>query len=249
MRDGNLSRWPRTAALGLGVTCSISLLVAASAPSRGETSTRQSRADSTPTEPVRKPADASEPTSGSEQVESEAADWADGGQLANGLIGSKHDFRSLNESVRDLCFSCHTPHLVSAPSPLLDRRTTTTPPLRPYRGVNMELTGWSLLCLGCHDGITAQSVYSTAHATQLAGQLGNSRLGSKWLRSHPVGTLYPLAAEEYEPRAAVETAGLPLPDGRVQCTTCHDAHNTRGYQGMLRISNERSRLCLTCHRH
>jgi predicted CXXCH cytochrome family protein len=41
---------------------------------------------------------------------------------------------------------------------------------------------------------------------------------------------------------------IKLPDGRIQCTTCHDPHNTQRHAGMLVISNDRSRLCLACHR-
>jgi predicted CXXCH cytochrome family protein len=169
-------------------------------------------------------------------------------QMVSGLIGSKHDFTRNGENGHDLCLPCHTPHLVAAPLPRLDRRPTTTQPLQPYEGINIELTGWSLLCLGCHDGVTAPSVYSSAHAVTVTDQLANSRLGTTDLRSHPVGIRYPLAAEGYHPRAAVEAGGLALPDGRIQCTTCHDAHDTHRYRSMLRLSNERSRVCLTCHR-
>ena len=176
------------------------------------------------------------------------ADLAARERLVSGLIGSKHDFTRNGKSGRDLCLPCHTPHLVDAPLPRLDRRPTNTQPLRPYQGLDTELTGWSLLCLGCHDGVTAADVYSSAHAVTITDQLANSRLGTVGLRSHPVGITYPLAAEGYNPRAAVEAGGLLLPDGRIQCTTCHDAHNTHRYRGMLRISNERSRMCLTCHR-
>jgi predicted CXXCH cytochrome family protein len=178
----------------------------------------------------------------------EAAELAAREQLLSGLIGSKHDFTRDGESGRDLCLPCHTPHLVAAPVPRLDRRPTTTQPLRPYQGIDIELTGWSLLCLGCHDGVTASGVYSSAHAVTTTAQLANSRLAAAGPRSHPVGIKYPLAAEGYHPRAAVEAGGLLLPDGRIQCTTCHDAHNTHRYAGMLRASNERSQVCLTCHR-
>ncbi|MFQ5805568.1 MAG: cytochrome c3 family protein [Phycisphaerae bacterium] len=178
----------------------------------------------------------------------DAARKAARSRLLSGLIGSKHDFTEAGENGRNLCLPCHTPHLVSAPVPRFDRRPTTTQPLRPYQGVEAELDGWSLLCLGCHDGVTAPGVYSTSHAATVAAQLANSRLGSAGLQSHPVGTKYPTAAEGYHPLAAVEAAGLMLPDQRIQCATCHDPHNTHRHRSMLRISNERSRMCLTCHR-
>jgi predicted CXXCH cytochrome family protein len=168
--------------------------------------------------------------------------------LLSGLIGSKHDF-SQGVSGRDLCLPCHTPHLVvGTPQPALDRRATTPQPLRPYQALGVELTGWSLLCLGCHDGVTAPDVYSTGHAIQVSNQLAGTQLGARGLRSHPVGIRYPLTDPHYHPPAAVEAGGLLLPDGRIQCITCHDAHNTNRHAGLLWRSDERSQLCLTCHR-
>jgi predicted CXXCH cytochrome family protein len=169
-------------------------------------------------------------------------------ELASGLIGSKHDLTRIGKGGRDLCLPCHTPHQVGVPPPRLDHRPSATLPLRPYQTVNVELTGWSLLCLGCHDGVTAPDVYASPHAISVAGQLGDARLGTRGLRSHPVGITYPVATEGYYAAAALDAVGLPLDDGRIQCTTCHDAHNTHRHPHMLRMSNEGSRLCLTCHR-
>ena len=171
-------------------------------------------------------------------------------RLFSGLVGGKHDFTKGGLEGRGLCLPCHVPHLVDAPTPLLDRRTATTQPLRPYQTPGAELNGWSLLCLGCHDGVTAKAVYSSPHATTITSDLTGWQFGAAGVRSHPVGIKYPLPAamDKYNPPAAVEAAGLPLPEGRIQCTTCHDAHNTDRHPGMTRISNERSRLCLTCHR-
>lgn|GEM_PF-470322 len=169
-------------------------------------------------------------------------------EMASGLIGSKHDFTRGAADGRALCLPCHQPHVISAAVPALDRRPSTAQPLRPYQALGLALDGWSLLCLGCHDGVLASDVFTSAHAIAVAGPLGDSRLGVRGLRSHPVGVRYPVNDPAYHPPAAVEAAGLRMPDGRIQCTTCHDAHNTRGYAGMLHVSNERSRLCLTCHR-
>jgi predicted CXXCH cytochrome family protein len=180
-----------------------------------------------------------------------SSDAATHQHLVSGLIGSKHDFRGINAEVRDVCLPCHTPHKVSGPPPQFDRRSPTLQPLNPYIAptVDVHLSGWSLLCLGCHDGVTAQDIYSSAHAVNVVEQLANSRLGARGVRGHPVGTRYPRASQEkYATQAAVEAAGLPLPDGRIQCATCHDAHNTDNHAGMLRVSNDGSRLCLICHR-
>lgn len=204
----------------------------------------------TPQSPTTQPASAAEradnppPEINPEQAEQIAAR----NRLLSGLIGSKHDFTEQGKSGRDLCLPCHTPHLLDPPTPTLDDRPSQTKPLRPYRTAHEELDGWSLLCFGCHDGITASDVYSSAHATTVADQFGNSRLATRGLRSHPVGIRYPTGNPDYHPGKLVEEGGLPLPGGRIQCATCHDAHNTHQYGGMMRISNERSQLCLTCHR-
>ncbi|MDH5444579.1 MAG: cytochrome c3 family protein [Gammaproteobacteria bacterium] len=41
------------------------------------------------------------------------------------------------------------------------------------------------------------------------------------------------------------TGPLPLVEGKLSCTTCHDPHSTQGKQ--LRISAKT--LCLTCHQY
>ena len=176
-------------------------------------------------------------------------------QLLSGLIGGKHDFTGGGKIGRDLCLPCHTPHLRATPPPRWDRRAATTQPLRPFEGLDVELGGWSLLCLGCHDGVTAPDVYSSTHALSVVGDAGGLGIAGRGLRSHPVGVRYPpagvrypVAPDKYNPIAVVEAAGLLVPDGRIECTTCHDAHNTRRQRAMLRVSNERSRLCLICHR-
>jgi predicted CXXCH cytochrome family protein len=166
----------------------------------------------------------------------------------SGLIGSAHDFSQAGDQGRNLCLPCHTPHLVDAPEPALVSEKRPAEPLRPYRGLGLELDGWSMMCLGCHDGVSAADVFSEAHALTLSKQLGSARLPAHGLSSHPVGIAYPRGGnEDYAPAASVEAAGLPLPDGRIQCVTCHDAHNTHDHAGMLQISNDRSRLCLSCH--
>jgi predicted CXXCH cytochrome family protein len=252
MPGGWFSRLPRPLAVGISALA-ISLLVAQSAALTPTRPSTQEHPPVTAAQPASEPAATQPATAAASELTAETQP-ADTGEQASrerfvsGLLGSKHDFTRGGRSGRDLCLPCHTPHLVASPLPRLDRRPMGTQPLRPYQGMGVELTGWSLLCLGCHDGVTAPDVYSSAHAVSVVGQLANSQLGSRGLRSHPVGIRYPANDEHYNPLAAVEAAGLILPDGRIQCTTCHDAHNTHRHTKLLRLSDERSRLCLTCHR-
>ncbi|MCG3125860.1 MAG: hypothetical protein CHACPFDD_00687 [Phycisphaerae bacterium] len=167
-----------------------------------------------------------------------------------GLRGSKHDFSDSAREPRDLCLPCHTPHITASQAPLIVRRAATTQPLRPYQTGIGGLDESSLLCLGCHDGVAAPDVYAGAHGLRWSDRTGApGGLGRRRLTSHPVGIEYPAADAKYHPAAVVTgTAGLKLPHGRIQCTTCHDPHNTRRNAGMLVISNDGSRLCLSCHR-
>jgi len=149
---------------------------------------------------------AGEPTPSPPPKEKDASrDWARE-QLLSGLIGGKHDFTQGRRSGRDLCLPCHTPHLAAPPPPQLDRRPTTTQPLRPFQGPGVVLTGWSLLCLGCHDGVTARDVYSSPHAVSVTGSSLGLSSGGIAIRSHPVGVSYPINAERYESAASVEAA-------------------------------------------
>ncbi len=169
---------------------------------------------------------------------------------ASGIAGTPHDFTRGRTGSLDLCLPCHTPHITAAQAPLRVARPPAGRPLQPYQMPGADLDSASLLCLSCHDGVVASDVYAGAHGamwtdrTAAAGPVGRNRL-----TNHPVGTEYPLSDPKYHSPEAVSADGrILLKYGRMQCTTCHDPHNTNRHAGMLVISNERSRLCLACHR-
>ena len=247
MNDRWPVRLPRSLAVGLFAAIAAGSLLSAQTVEKGtERPAPDSQTQAATTQPAQKlPSDEPRAT---RAAADDAADNAARERFLSGLMGSKHDFTQDDKNGGDLCSPCHTPHLEAAPPPRLDRRAKAAQPLRPYQGIAVELNGWSLLCLGCHDGTTAPGIYSSAHALTVSSRPDDSKLGSAGLRSHPVGIKYPPPSEDYHPRAAVEAAGLRLPNGRLQCTSCHDPHNTRRHAGMLQISNHRSGMCLTCHR-
>jgi len=169
-----------------------------------------------------------------------------------GVVGGPHD---LTEAMGfgSACNSCHIPHVQGI-------RTTTQPATQPavelfriggQRRVfqpNRYMPGpTSLLCLGCHDGTIATSTMGTSHAL-LAGMREGFAVpdGFVW-RDHPIGIPYPAGRRDYRPKSFVEKAGIRLPEGRIECISCHDPHNTRGIEHLLATSNRRSALCLTCH--
>lgn len=169
---------------------------------------------------------------------------------AGGLIGSKHDFSDGGRLPGNLCLPCHSPHITAAEAPLLIQRSAASQPIRAFGSKAGVLDAASLVCLSCHDGVVAHDVFAGAHGASWS-DLSTSGIpvGGTRLTSHPVGVEYPANDPKYRSATEVTTvAKLKLPDGRMQCTTCHDPHNTERHPSMLQMSNERSRLCLSCHR-
>jgi predicted CXXCH cytochrome family protein len=105
----------------------------------------------------------------------------------------------------------------------------------------------SLICLSCHDGTVATSTIGSSHAMLAGVREGFSMPGGFGLRDHPIGVSYPANPREYRPQSFVSKSKIRLPEGRIECVSCHDPHNVAGIKHMLWTSNRRSALCLTCH--
>lgn len=170
--------------------------------------------------------------------------------LAHGIVGSKHDFSDGGRVPRDLCLPCHRPHITAAQAPLLVERAAAVKPSAAYGTPAGELDASSLVCLSCHDGTVARDVYAGTHAMSWS-ELASAGLapGQTRLTNHPIGIRYPVGDRQFQsPEAVTADLRIKLPDGRIQCISCHDPHNTQRHPGMLVMSNNRSRLCLACHR-
>ncbi|HOA72931.1 MAG TPA: cytochrome c3 family protein [Phycisphaerae bacterium] len=176
------------------------------------------------------------------------------GRGFEGVIGGPHDFSHFGGSA---CDACHVPHVQAI-------RPVATPTTQPATQPAVELFRipgqapvfvpgqftpgpTSLLCLGCHDGTIGTSTLGSAHA-MLAGVREGFGVPDELLwRDHPIGIPYPVDPNNYRPASFVEKQGIRLPQGRVECISCHDPHNQAGVRGMLWMPNRRSALCLTCH--
>ncbi|QOJ03257.1 MAG: hypothetical protein HRU71_07040 [Planctomycetia bacterium] len=173
---------------------------------------------------------------------------AQSASYASRLLGGPHDFSNGRGDARSLCLTCHTPEGMTdgAARPPADRLPRAAAVLA--QDADRELDRHSLVCLGCHDGVIATDVFTTAHAARLARfEPGEER--SAALAGHPIGGRYPSDHPRYRATNAVTRDGrIRLPEGRVQCVSCHDPHHAGGHPAMLVKSNERSALCLSCHR-
>jgi len=147
--------------------------------------------------------------------------------------------------------------------------------------IDIDPTGTSLLCLSCHDGTVALDSFGGGAGTGiLMGQINASaNLGTSGENDHPISITYDsvkdtsLWNEDRTPSNMYDKAGIAttavitvggkgsitgdlLENGKVQCGSCHDVHNTftknvgtaagaKNY--LLKVDMVKSKLCLTCH--
>jgi predicted CXXCH cytochrome family protein len=185
------------------------------------------------------------------------------------IAGSDHNFSGNGWAQGEICLPCHTTHntdtsITNAPlwnHELVDPATTYT----LYGGASGvvrddALDGFSILCMGCHDGTVALDSFGGKTGTNF--MTGGHLIGTDLSNDHPVGATgeYPTAASVtwFQPLSTWVTSrwGLvTMPDPAnpgstidvVSCVTCHEPHNAGGFDEMLRVSNASSALCLTCH--
>jgi predicted CXXCH cytochrome family protein len=179
-----------------------------------------------------------------------------------GIEGSKHDFSKVPWSGGDTCGVCHVPHREEDPkaAPLWDQNVdlsrrfgsslgrevqTKREPARQ----RVEPGPGTLSCLRCHDGTIAKSTISGVQRERFVYSQHPGRYSTAHeATDHPVGIAYPQIDEDYRPIPTVTAqTAVELPNGRVECTSCHDPHNESGANYMLVMPNGRSALCLACH--
>ncbi len=189
--------------------------------------------------------------------------------FAQSIVGSPHDFSNQTFARGEICLPCHAPHnnQVVTDAPLWNHEVTTavyttytsptldagTPP-----GSLDQPGGVSKLCLSCHDGTVAVDAFGGQPGTIFI--FGDANLGTDFSNDHPISFIYDttLAATDGElfdpataPSGIAGSTGTIAQDmlfaDRVECASCHDVHNSFGFDELLLKSNAASALCLTCH--
>ncbi len=116
-----------------------------------------------------------------------------------------------------------------------------------------EETGFTInsesgFCLSCHDGSTLDtSSYASTESI-------SERISRPTPVGHTKGVDHPFSVSYEEAKnlsPTLKLKGFPnnpikLFDGKVECASCHDPHSCQNPL-FLRISNDRSSLCLACH--
>lgn len=175
-----------------------------------------------------------------------------------------------------VCKFCHVPHSAVVPQPLWGHALSKVeryevPVVRRATGVVEPMPqpdGASRLCLSCHDGTVALGDLGRAgRQITMAGaqRLDRSRrgfIGTDLSGSHPISFVIPEADPNGQGSAhdmGIRTRSLVLADGKVrldeagkmQCTTCHDAHSDRYYEAgrvpRFWVKPTVDEVCLACH--
>lgn len=144
-------------------------------------------------------------------------------------------------------------------------------------GAQADMDRVSNLCLSCHDGTVALDSFGGKTGSVMISSVGDGRgsLGTDLTNDHPVGVAVVYKEESnfsghysYKSIASAKAAGLrfntvtgtrtyndpvtgvskTVNNEAIGCSTCHDVHNGSGNaDGLLRLSNSGSSVCLSCH--
>lgn len=112
-------------------------------------------------------------------------------------------------------------------------------------------------CLSCHDG-TVDVITGSKMTSAMGGYImwdngaavgGPGASGAGMKGSHPIGVNYVTvrAADNAGYKDPTTFTNVSIPGNKVQCNSCHDAHNKAGTVKMLVASNTNSALCVECH--
>jgi len=198
--------------------------------------------------------------------------------MASALItGSKHDLRGDPGgpvASGEICIVCHTPHAAMSGQTLLWNHELSTATYQMYASGTIDGTiagspnGISKLCLGCHDGTVAIDNYggTTGAGTTIDTYNTAYVIDPDMRDTHPISIVWPAVGVDPElenPDNILKDLGnsgsirnnLEDVDGdgtkeTMQCSTCHDVHDSEtdtGAASLLRVNNAASALCLKCH--
>ena len=208
-----------------------------------------------------------------------AAAWLLAAQsgMAGTLAGTAHDFSAAAWGGGQVCVACHTPHnsIAAASNAPLWNHTVTNTAYTLYASSSLTATMapptvGDKLCLSCHDGTVAVDSYrgSLGMPTPPGSTLISSanKIGTDLNVHHPSSFIYDTVLANangslWDPASKVVTVGsgaqqktgsistVMLSGNQVQCSSCHDVHNTytATTKNLLKVSMSRSAMCFVCH--
>ena len=170
------------------------------------------------------------------------------------IENSAHDLSKRSGATLGSCAYCHAPHLWNA----TNLPAGETPPLwnRNAQAAS-AYTAWSsqyipyesgpgtrsLTCLSCHDGAADLGQVNNGAYGSLGKISTANNVGTDLTNDHPVGITYAnytAGGELVNP----PINGVRLRTGKVECSSCHDPHDTAN-PFFLRTTT--ALLCGSCH--
>lgn len=189
------------------------------------------------------------------------------------ISGTAHDFSSETwaPAQNKMCAVCHATHQANSipGAPLWSHQSTAVAGYTLYSSATFDTHGGltitdpgasSKLCLSCHDGTVALEnfggVTTGTNMIDPAYKIGGAA-GDNFSNDHPISFDYTTALATldgglHDPATANSGLGSSIANdmlfsNKMQCASCHDVHNKYGVAKLLKMANNNSQLCLTCH--
>lgn len=108
-------------------------------------------------------------------------------------------------------------------------------------GGGRDIDNLTALCLGCHDGASAQDISVDVRNDPYRARNRFASASS----DHPIGMDYKQYVNFSKGYKPVSNAKMIFVNGKVGCLTCHDPFNPE--KGHLVMSDRQGALCLSCH--
>ncbi len=172
----------------------------------------------------------------------------------------------------NICVFCHVPYepldtpgitgepqWTHAPSAIIRFATYSNgserlkdPNHRLSAGTSLGPGPVSKFCLGCHDGSVAVNQYGALAGNAYINEAYKIGRNGDLSNHHPIGFIYAAVIDD-EINTYASLGGQPaealLRDGRMECVTCHDVHNSKNTgEKLLWVTDRKSGLCCSCHR-
>ena len=170
------------------------------------------------------------------------------GQAQAGIVGTAHDLSSAGSSsykgaVNQVCSYCHVPHNATGSAvPLWSHATTAaTFTMYPSGGtiqgtIDTTPNVISKACLSCHDGVTA--------VTGTTVMTGSKAIGTNLSNDHPISITYNTTLDT---GLKASPSTVVLYNNKVECASCHNAHDNATAGKFLRATTVGSAICVLCH--
>lgn len=182
-------------------------------------------------------------------------------------VTGKGDIKSISET--RVCIFCHSSHNASKEGPLWNHSTPSSSKFVTYERSTLAATaeqpnGATKLCLSCHDGtIAVGALLNRPHQVPMKNVSSQgtipsnkkSNLGFDLSGAHPVSIKYnqnsALASDHLRwPPFDVENKVGPDKNGYVQCTACHDPHDSsKSEKYPFWKKATFSEVCDACHKY